>query len=175
MRDELGRLRPDSAHALRADTYRLLVDLHRAAGPAAAAAARPSVAPAASARARALAARFEALVEERFRVDQRLASYAERLGVGTRHLGGVVRQVAGASPAECIRRRQFLEARRLLLQSSLSVGAIAESLNFADCLLLHPLLQAPCGGDAAALPRSFRNVPIPFRLVPCRRRPDRQR
>jgi AraC family transcriptional activator of pobA len=122
MRDELGRLRPDSAHALRADTYRLLVDLQRAAGPEAAAAARPSVAPAASARARALAARFEALVEERFRVDQRLASYAERLGVGTRHLGGVVRQVAGASPAECIRRRQFLEARRLLLQSSLSVG-----------------------------------------------------
>ena len=132
MRDELGRLRADSGHALRADTYRLLVDLQRAAAPASGAAAGPSGAPAASVRARALAARFDALIEERFRVDQRLASYAERLGVGTRHLGGVVRQVTGQSPAERIRRRQFVEARRLLLDSPLSIGAIAESLNFAD-------------------------------------------
>ena len=122
MRDELRDVRPDSSHALRAQTYRLLIALQRLSGLL----AQPAD------RARALARRFANLVDAGFREPDSVSDYARRLGVTTRHLNHCVRRATGRTASESIQARQLLEAQRLLLHSELSVGDIAERLNFSD-------------------------------------------
>lgn len=122
MRDELREVRADSSHALRAQTYRLLVALQRASGLRAPPADR----------ARAVARRFCGLVEREFLDAGAVSDYARRLGVTTRHLNHCVRRATGRTASETIQARQLLEARRLLLHSELSIGDIAERLNFSD-------------------------------------------
>jgi AraC-like DNA-binding protein len=126
MRDELKAPRADSEHALRAETYRLLVDLQRLAAPYAAprTASRPC--------ARRLLERFEERVDESFARHHRVAEYAAMLGVTERHLNGCVREASGMTARDAIHRRQYQEARRLLVHTRLPVAAIAEQLGFAD-------------------------------------------
>jgi len=123
MCDEIRSIRADSEHALRAQTYRLLVALQRIAAPGPAAGiARP----------RSLGARFQDALEARYAGDDRVADYAELLGVSARHLGARVRESFGVTPGEAIRRRKHLEACRLLLHTSRSVAGISEMLGFSD-------------------------------------------
>ena len=61
-----------------------------------------------------------------------MSRYADALGVTARHLNQCVRAATGLTASETIQRRLHLEARRLLLESTLSVGAIAEALDFSD-------------------------------------------
>ena len=126
MRDELRAHRIDSEHALRADTYRLLVAVQRLAAPAipARTPGRPC--------ARPLFQRFEDCLEERFARHHRVAEYAAMLGVSERHLNACVREASGATARESIHRRQFLEAKRLLVHTRLPVAEIAEQLGFAE-------------------------------------------
>jgi len=126
MREELRAARADSEHALRADTYRLLVAVQRLAAPAVAAhrPRRPC--------ARPLFQRFEDCLEERFARHHRVAEYAAMLGVSERHLNACVREASGTTARESIRLRQFLEAKRLLVHTRLPVGQVAEQLGFAE-------------------------------------------
>ena len=61
-----------------------------------------------------------------------MSRHADRLGVTVRHLNACVRRSTGRTAATTLRERIHLEARRLLLQSSLPVSAIAEQLGFDD-------------------------------------------
>jgi AraC-like DNA-binding protein len=119
---EVRNLREDSEHALRAQTYRLLVTLQRMATPAL---------PANAARPRSLGARFEEAVEARFATEDRVEDYAAALGVSGRYLSARVSQSLGVTPSEAIRRRRHLEACRLLLHTSRSVAAISDALGFS--------------------------------------------
>ncbi len=123
MRDELHAVRDDSSHALRAEGYRLLVALQRLGS---------GLAPARADASRALARRFAALVEERHALADGVADYARRLHVTPRHLNDCVQQACGRTASETIHARRMLQARRLLLHTDASVGAIAESLGFGD-------------------------------------------
>ena len=123
MRDELQAVRDDTSHALRAHGYRLLVALQRLGGTRAVPRADAS---------RALARRFALLVDERVACADGVADYAERLHVTARHLNDCVQQATGRTASEAIHARRMLEARRLLLHSDASVGAIAEALGFGD-------------------------------------------
>jgi AraC-like DNA-binding protein len=126
MCDELRAPRADSEHALRAETYRLLVAVQRLSG-----AASPPCVPR-PACARPLLERFQECLEDGFTRHHRVAEYAATLGVTERHLNACVRAASGRTARETIHRRRFLEARRLLVHTRLGVGAIAGKLGFAE-------------------------------------------
>jgi AraC family transcriptional activator of pobA len=79
-----------------------------------------------------LVARFRALVEERFRLREPIAEYATRLGVSPTTLRAACAQIAGTPPAEILNLRTFLEAKRSLCYSNLTVAEIAYGLGFVD-------------------------------------------
>jgi AraC family transcriptional activator of pobA len=125
MCDEVRALRADSEHALRAQTYRLLVELQRMAAPSLGSGGAPRVN-------RPLSARFDDAVEASFRSHHRVGNYAEMLGVSARYLNACVRESSGITAREAIGRRQFREACRLLLHTRWSVAAISENLGFSE-------------------------------------------
>lgn len=143
MCDELKSVQADSCHALRAQTYALLIALQRLGGS-------PALAPVDQAR--TLARRFTRLVNERFTRSEKVSHYAGLLGVTERHLNHCVRAATGQTASETIHMRLFLEARRLLLHTDLSVAAIAEQLNFSDASYFIRFFKR----HAAATPRTFR-------------------
>ena len=143
MRDELRSVRADSSHALRAQGYRLLVAMQRLG-------AGLSASPADAGR--ALARRFGTLVDERFALAESVARYAELLHVTPRHLNACVQSACGRTASETIHARRMLEARRLLLQTGLGVGAIADRLNFSDASYFVRFFKRHAG----ATPREFR-------------------
>jgi len=79
-----------------------------------------------------LVARFRALVEERFRQREPIGSYAIELGVSTTTLRVACADIAGMPPSEIVNLRAFLEAKRALFYTNLSVAQIAYSLGFLD-------------------------------------------
>jgi AraC-like DNA-binding protein len=61
-----------------------------------------------------------------------VSAYAAQLGVSVTYLNETVRQATGRTPAQLIRQMQALEAKRLLVQTEMSVVQIARGLGFAD-------------------------------------------
>jgi AraC family transcriptional regulator, transcriptional activator of pobA len=123
MAGEIGSLRSDSSHLLRADMYRLLTLLQRASpAPTASAAAAPAP----------LATRFAQRLAAEARMGERVAAHAERLGTTTRALNRSLRVAFGRSAGELIQAHVLVAAKRLLMQTDLSAAAIAERLNFSD-------------------------------------------
>ena len=123
MHDELNCIRADTSHALRAQVYRLLIAVQRLMTPRADPLAD---------RSRSLARRFRDLVEDGFATSMRVSHYAARLHVTPRHLNFCVQAATGRSASDVLAERLFLECRRLLLHSELSMREIADSLNFTD-------------------------------------------
>lgn len=119
--------RPGPAHeaAMTAHLTLLTVALHRAGG----ATPRPDTA---SGQAWRHAQAFRHLVDRQFRHTRRLADYAEALGITQTHLNRISRQVLGASALDVIERRIALEARRMLLFSTLPIKQIGSRLGYDD-------------------------------------------
>lgn len=117
---------PGSAHdaAMSAHLTLLMVELLRAGQEA------ERTGPADRAQLHAKA--FRQLVDRHFRETRRLADYAVLLRISPTHLNRVSRQVLGASALEVIERRVALEARRMLLFSSLSIKEIGAQLGYDD-------------------------------------------
>ena len=142
MRDELRDVRDDTSHALRAQTYRLLVALQRLGD------VRPGPADAG----RALARRFAALVDERVALGEGVGDHAARLGVTPRHLNQCVHAATGRTASATLQARQMLEARRLLMHTALGVGEVAERLHFGDASYFVRFFKRHAG----MTPRQFR-------------------
>lgn len=87
---------------------------------------------ASSRRASELMRGFSAALEREISAAKTVADYARMVGVTPGHLNDTVRAHTGRSAGEVIRERVVLEARRLLLHSTLSVGEIAYQLGFED-------------------------------------------
>ncbi len=143
MQDEFRAVQPDSAHALRAQIYRLLVALQRQAGPRV---------PEPEGRAHALARRFARLVDEHYRRNERVAGYARMLGVSARHLNHCVQEASGQSAGTAIQQRLQLEAQRLLMHTDTSVVDIAQALSFSDASYFARFFKRHAGMS----PREFR-------------------
>ncbi len=79
-----------------------------------------------------LTARFRALIEQRYREHPPLEVYARDLGVSVSQLRNACLKSAGAPPLRLIHERLMLEARRLLIYSSLTVAEVAYSLGYDD-------------------------------------------
>jgi len=83
-------------------------------------------------RSRHIAHAFRELVEKRFRHSRRVSDYAAELGVSHTHLNRVCREVFGQPPLALIEQRLALEARRLLLFTTLSIKQIGAQLGYDD-------------------------------------------
>ena len=121
MRREIGRLRPDSPHALRAALYETLIQLSRAFGEGATAA-----------RENPTAVRLRLLIERHFREHHRPAEYARRLRITVGHLNHLSRRHLGRPAGLVIRERLALEARRQLLHTDATAAEVAYALGFKD-------------------------------------------
>ncbi len=75
---------------------------------------------------------FEKLIEKKFKEKKLPKEYANLLFVTPNHLNTVCKKVKGVSAGEFIRNRILLEAKRLLINSDLSISQIAYDLNFKD-------------------------------------------
>lgn len=75
---------------------------------------------------------FEKLIEQHYHEKKLPKEYAELMFITPNHLNAVVNSVVGKSAGEIIRNRILLEAKRLLANSDLMVGQIAEILSFED-------------------------------------------
>lgn len=76
--------------------------------------------------------RFNILIEQQFRSEHSVAYYARELGISPRRLGAVARLYTGRTTTEIIDHRIILEAKRLILFSSMSVKEIVFDLGFDD-------------------------------------------
>ena len=75
---------------------------------------------------------FRKLVNKNFQQQHSVSFYAEKLSISAGHLNDIVKQYFGVSAKKFIQNRIFLEAKRLLLYSSLPISEIAWCLNFQD-------------------------------------------
>jgi AraC family transcriptional regulator, transcriptional activator of pobA len=81
---------------------------------------------------RRLVARFNELIERRFRDNQSVADYAALLSVSESRLRAACLALAGQSPVQLIHTRVLLEAKRQLHYTDNAVSEIAYKLGFDD-------------------------------------------
>lgn len=80
----------------------------------------------------ALVARYRALIEQRYRLRERVTDHAATLGVSESSLREACARVARLSPAAMLDQRTLLEGKRALLHSNLSVAQVGYALGFTD-------------------------------------------
>ncbi len=76
--------------------------------------------------------RFNNLLEEKFITLHKVNEYASRLNVTPNHLSETIKKVTGKTAGDLIHLRLILEAKRLLLHSSITTKEVAYALNFND-------------------------------------------
>jgi AraC-like DNA-binding protein len=76
--------------------------------------------------------KFKNLVTKYFAEEQSVHAYAEKIGVSASHLSDVIKSTTGSSPGKLIRQEIFLEAKRLLVHTELTIAEIGYSLSFED-------------------------------------------
>lgn len=77
-------------------------------------------------------ARFAALVDTDFAGHATLEHYAQRLGIGAAHLNALCRQVTGHSALALVHARLMLEAKRMLIYTSMTIRDVSDALGFSD-------------------------------------------
>lgn len=79
-----------------------------------------------------LVKRFFQLVEENYQRNLSINQYAEKLVVTPNHLTQTVRELTGKTSTQIVRDKQVIEAKRLLVHSSMGISEISHHLNFSD-------------------------------------------
>jgi len=75
---------------------------------------------------------FEQLIERYFKQSKSVRYYASELCVSEKHLNRIIRSCLNKTTSQLINERVLLEAKRMLMTASNSVGLIAEELGFSD-------------------------------------------
>jgi AraC family transcriptional regulator, transcriptional activator of pobA len=103
-----------------------------------------------------LVAQFVKLAEAHCRDRWRLTEYARALHVSAGHLRAMCVRVTGAPPVRLIHECLIREAKRRLIGSSSSIGAIALDLGFEDAAYFSRLFHARSGMSPQQYRLSFR-------------------
>jgi AraC family transcriptional regulator, transcriptional activator of pobA len=103
-----------------------------------------------------LVAQFVKLAEAHCRDRWRLTEYARALHVSAGHLRAMCVRVTGAPPVRLIHECLIREAKRRLIGSSSSIGAIALDLGFEDAAYFSRLFHARSGMSPQQYRSSFR-------------------
>jgi AraC family transcriptional activator of pobA len=76
--------------------------------------------------------KLRSLVDQYYRDQHQLSFYASHLCVTPHYLNEAVKKAAGKTASEFVRDRVILEAKRMLVQSHIPIGQIADELGFQD-------------------------------------------
>jgi AraC family transcriptional activator of pobA len=76
--------------------------------------------------------KFRTLVEAHYRTQHQLSFYGSSLFVTPHYLNEAVKKAVGKTASEFIRDRIILEAKRMLVQTHIPIGEIADELGFKD-------------------------------------------
>jgi len=94
--------------------------------------------------------RFQQAVEEDFARTHRVEDYAARLGYSVRTLTRAANAAVGRGAKAFIDDRVVLEAKRLLLHTELSTGAVGDRLGFPDATVFTKFFRQRAGEPPAA-------------------------
>lgn len=97
--------------------------------------------------------KFEKLVDENFATEHYPKFYADKLAITANYLNFVCRTYSGKKAGEIIRNRIILEAKRLLVNSELSISQISFLLGFDDNSYFTKFFRTFSGNS----PSEFRN------------------
>lgn len=93
---------------------------------------------------------FIQLLEEHHRRVHRAGDYAEMLRLSPQSLSRILKENTGSAPSDFIEQRLLLEARRLLVHSSMTISEIAYHLGFATPSNFGRFFKAGCGVSPGA-------------------------
>jgi len=96
---------------------------------------------------------FEALIEKNYSTMKGVKDYAAVMNMTPNYLNAICTRVLGKNAGEMIRDRIFLEAKRLLVHSSLSICEMAYSLGYDDCSYFIRMFKKSVGQT----PEQYRN------------------
>ena len=97
--------------------------------------------------------RFEKLIEQSYTTEHYPKFYADKLVITANYLNFVCKNFSGKKAGEIIRDRVILEAKRLLINSELSISQIAFKLGFEDNSYFTKFFKTFSGNS----PSEFRN------------------
>lgn len=103
---------------------------------------------------RRLVARYTALLERDFRSGMGVADFAAALGVTPTHLSRCCRQTCGKPASALLHDRLTFEARRLLKETTLPIGQIADELGFTSAAYFTRSFQHQTGQSPSAFRRA---------------------
>ncbi len=88
---------------------------------------------------------FEQLINLRFKECKSVKEFADILHITPNYLNAICTKVSGKTAGQIIRERVVLEAKRLLLHSSISVCELAYHLGYEDCSYFIRLFKKEVG------------------------------
>lgn len=88
---------------------------------------------------------FKKLVEENFTNWHRVTQYASEIHISSKHLSHTVKHLSGKTAKQFIQDRLTLEAKRLLLHTSLNMKEIAYRLGFSEPLHFSGFIRKQTG------------------------------
>jgi AraC-like DNA-binding protein len=97
---------------------------------------------------------FENLIEIHYKNLKSVKDFAGKLNISANYLNAVCKETIGRTAGEMIRDRVILEAKRLLLHSSISVCEAAYYLGYDDCSYFIRLFKK----DVGHTPEKFRTL-----------------
>ena len=100
--------------------------------------------------------RFQQLVEDRHAQWHQVADYADRLGCTEKSLARAVRSAMGTTAKTFIAARINLEAKRLLVHTSMPVAAISEKLGFDEATNFNKFFRREVGCTPSDFRRRYR-------------------
>jgi AraC family transcriptional activator of pobA len=103
---------------------------------------------------RRLVARYTALLERNFRTGMGVADFAAALGVTPTHLTRCCKAASGRPASSLLQDRRIFEARKLLAETRLPVGRIAEQLGFNSPAYFTRAFQHLTGKSPSAFRRA---------------------
>ena len=80
---------------------------------------------------RNITAHFFNLIENHYKENRKVESYAEAIGISAKHLAYVIKKTTGKYPSEWLENYVLLESKKLLRNTDLSVQEISYDLNFS--------------------------------------------
>ncbi|HMS96056.1 MAG TPA: AraC family transcriptional regulator [Tabrizicola sp.] len=103
---------------------------------------------------RRLVARYTALLERNFRTGMGVSDFAAALGVTSTHLTRCCNAACGRPASALLQDRRIFEARKLLAETKLPVGKIAEQLGFNSPAYFTRAFQHLTGRSPSAFRRA---------------------
>lgn len=135
---------------LEALTQALTIELERLVMPAKASAKRLS--PQRREKGRQHLEQFQTLVEQRYREQPSIETFAEQLDISSAHLNLLCRKLVDRSALQVLHERILLEAKRQLTYTNMTIAQIADSLGFSEPAYFTRFFKR----NTAMAPREFR-------------------